>query len=180
MDRPVFPEKYEKFWRLFNPDPEFDNRKRATYEQQWIFRSEADQDAMILDLETNGRRKRNPYFYVQEFVAQPSAAPLPPPTNYQHRALPAGKIVVSAKYNGAWGFYTLEDAEAHNMQIRYPDHIFTTDRRIVDQINNHIDWVQVSVPYMSDDFVFSSRANAEKYHLHIIADPRNPDPHGNS
>jgi hypothetical protein len=33
MDRPVFPEKYEKFWRLFNPDPEFDNRKRANAER---------------------------------------------------------------------------------------------------------------------------------------------------
>ena len=96
------------------------------------------------------------------------------PTNYQGRALPAGKIVVSAKYNGVWGFYTLEDAEAHGMQIRYPDHIFTINRKIVNDINNHVDWVQVSVPYMTADFIFCTRANAKKYHLKILADPRNP------
>ena len=45
-----------------------------------------------------------------------------------------------------------------------------------DQINNHIDWVQVKVPYLPDDFIFSTRANALKYHLKIIADPRNPAP----
>ena len=96
------------------------------------------------------------------------------PTNYQGRALPAGKTVVSAKYNGAWGFYTLEDAEAHNMPIRYPDHIFTTDRRAYELVNNHIDYVQVFVPYMADRIVLCTRANALKYHLKILADPRNP------
>ena len=105
----------------------------------------------------------------------PKAKPSrPEPKNYQHRALPAGKTVVSAHYNGEWGFYTLEDAEAHGMPIRYPEYIFTTDRRIVDQINNHVDWVQVSVPYMTEDFIFCTRANAAKYHIEIIADPRNP------
>jgi hypothetical protein len=69
---------------------------------------------------------------------------------------------------------TIEDALAHGMDIRYPDHIFTINRKIVDDINNHIDWVQVSVPYMTTDFVFCTRANAKKYRLSVLADPRNP------
>ena len=55
-----------------------------------------------------------------------------------------------------------------------PDSIFITDRRAYELVNNHIDWVQVSVPYMPDDFIFCTRANALKYHLRILADPRIP------
>ena len=104
----------------------------------------------------------------------PAKPSRPEPKNYQGRALPAGKTVVSARYNGAWGFYELEEAEAHGMEVRYPEYIFTTDRRVYDLVNNHADWVQVSVPYKTDDFIFCTRANAEKYHLKILADPRNP------
>lgn len=95
------------------------------------------------------------------------------PTNYKGRALPAGKIIVSARYKDAWGSYELEEAEAHGMPIRYPDHILIRNREIIEKINNHVDWVQVKVPYMPEDFVFCTRANAEKYHIEIIADPRN-------
>ena len=130
-------------------------------------------DAITAKLAANRWLQFDPVRAISEHIP-PAKPSRPEPKNYQGRALPAGKIVVSAKYNGVWGFYTLEDAEAHNMQIRYPDHIFTTDRRIVDQINNHVDWVQVSVPYMTEDFIFCSRANALKYHLKILADPRNP------
>ena len=104
----------------------------------------------------------------------PAKPSRPEPKNYQGRALPAGKTVVSARYNGSWGFYELEEAETHGMEIRYPEHILIRNREIVEKINNHVDWVQVSVPYMTEDFIFCSRKNAEKYHLKILADPRNP------
>ena len=109
----------------------------------------------------------------------PKAKPSrPEPTNDPGRALPADKTIVSARYREKWGFYELEEAETHGMEIRYPEHILIRNREIVEKINNHVDWVQVSVPYMPDDFIFSTRANAEKYHLRIIADPRNPDNNG--
>ena len=55
-----------------------------------------------------------------------------------------------------------------------PDSIFFTDRRAYELVNNHIDYVQVFVPYMADRIVLCTRANAKKYHLKILADPRNP------
>jgi len=59
-----------------------------------------------------------------------------------------------------------------------PESVFITDRRAYDLVNRHVDYVQVFVPYMADRIVLCTRANAEKYHLQIIADPRNPAPHG--
>lgn len=100
------------------------------------------------------------------------------PTNYKGRALPSDKTIVSARYNGAWGSYELEEAEAHGMEIRYPDSILIRDRRAYELVNEHKDWVQVAVPYLSDPIILCTRANAEKYHIEIIVDPRNPDDNG--
>jgi hypothetical protein len=165
---------FPSYWKgIVGEDTSFDDRMAAA-EVEWNANPEKHIPIMLWLRRHGPYPGRNPYFFIQDFKVRQAALQLPPPTNYQGRALPAGKTVVSARYKDGWGFYTIEDALAHGMDIRYPDHIFTTDRRIVDQINNHVDWVQVSVPYMTADFIFCSRKNAEKYHLKILADPRNP------
>ena len=58
---------FENFWELFNPDPEFANRRAAT-SLEWNQCSDAKKEAIIKAL-TDGKPKsgRNPYFYVQDF-----------------------------------------------------------------------------------------------------------------
>ena len=60
-------ELFERFWELFNPDPEFNNRRAATH-LQWQKCSDEKKAAIIKAL-TEGKQKssRNPYFYVQDF-----------------------------------------------------------------------------------------------------------------
>ena len=59
-----------------------------------------------------------------------------------------------------------------------PESVLITDRRAYELVNNHIDYVQVFVPYLKGQIVLCSRENAEKYGLKIIVDPRNPDNNG--
>ena len=84
---------FEKFWKFFNPAPEFHNRRAAT---QMIFeaRSHAAQKAMLdsLSLGEGGGRGVNPYFFVQDF---------PDPQPVFLRGDEGGDIV-QVKYNGAY------------------------------------------------------------------------------
>ena len=84
---------FEKFWKFFNPAPEFHNRRAAT---QMIFeaRSHAAQKAMLdsLSLGEGGGRGVNPYFFVQDF---------PDPQPVFLRGDEGGDIV-QVKYNGTY------------------------------------------------------------------------------
>ena len=84
---------FEKFWKFFNPAPEFHNRRAAT---QMIFeaRSHAAQKAMLdsLSLGEGGGRGINPYFFVQDF---------PDPQPVFLRGDEGGDIV-QVKYNGTY------------------------------------------------------------------------------
>ena len=84
---------FEKFWKFFNPAPEFHNRRAAT---QMIFeaRSHAAQRAMLdsLSLGEGGGRGVNPYFFVQDF---------PDPQPVFLRGDEGGDIV-QVRYNGAY------------------------------------------------------------------------------
>ena len=84
---------FEKFWKFFNPAPEFHNRRAAT---QMIFeaRSHAAQKAMLdsLSLGEGGGRGVNPYFFVQDF---------PDPQPVFLRGDEGGDIV-QVRYNGAY------------------------------------------------------------------------------
>ena len=84
---------FEKFWKFFNPAPEFHNRRAAT---QMIFeaRSQAAQKAMLdsLSLGEGGGRGVNPYFFVQDF-------PEPQPVFLRGDE---GGDIVQVKYNGTY------------------------------------------------------------------------------
>ena len=84
---------FEKFWKFFNPAPEFHNRRAAT---QMIFeaRSHAAQKAMLdsLSLGEGGGRGINPYFFVQDF-------PEPQPVFLRGDE---GGDIGQVKYNGTY------------------------------------------------------------------------------
>ncbi len=66
---------------------------------------------MIRKLESDGPPKEaNPYFWIQDFEE-------PQPTNWNGRTLNPNKEYVIAKWNGAYGTYTKEDALAFGMPI---------------------------------------------------------------
>lgn len=62
--------QFEKFWKYFDPAPEFMNRRAAT---QMIFesRSDAARKALVEAAQEGGGHhpgdQQNPYFYVQDF-----------------------------------------------------------------------------------------------------------------
>ena len=63
-------EKFEIFWELFDPDPEFNNRHRAC-QQLWEQKSE--QQQVILEFLRSGeqRSSRNPYYFLADFRIRP-------------------------------------------------------------------------------------------------------------
>ena len=86
---------FEKFWKFFNPAPEFHNRRAAT---QMIFeaRSHAAQRAMVEAAQEGAPGhpgdNQNPYFFVQDF---------PDPKPVFLRGDEGGDIV-QVKYNGTY------------------------------------------------------------------------------
>ena len=86
---------FEKFWKFFNPAPEFHNRRAAT---QMIFeaRSEAAQRAMVEAAQEGAPGhpgdNQNPYFFVQDF-------PEPQPVFLRGDE---GGDIVQVKYNGTY------------------------------------------------------------------------------
>jgi hypothetical protein len=163
---------FQDYWTAMSPDPKY-NIRREDAERAWDTHPEKHAPIMRWLRKRGAYPQRNPYYFILDFQSCDTSY-LHEPTNYQGRALPADKIIVSARYREQWGLYELGEAEVHGMDIRYPGHILILNREIVEKINNHVDWVQVKVPYMPEDFVFCTRANAAKYHIEIIADPRNP------
>ena len=98
---------FEKFWKFFNPAPEFHNRYGATkiaFEQ----RSEAAQRAMISSLSLGEGRGEasNPYFFVVDF---------PDPKPVFLRGDEAGDIV-QVRYNGAYKLCTRDTMELFGLE----------------------------------------------------------------
>ena len=59
-------ERFEIFWDLFDPDPEFNNRSRAC-RQLWEQKGEQ-QQAIIAFLKSGKQRSsRNPYYFLADF-----------------------------------------------------------------------------------------------------------------
>ena len=98
---------FEKFWKFFNPAPEFHNRRAAT---QMIFeaRSHAAQKAMLdsLALGEGGGRGVNPYFFVQDF-------PEPQPVFLRGDE---GGDIVQVKYNGTFKLCTRATMELFGLE----------------------------------------------------------------
>ena len=86
---------FEKFWKFFNPAPEFHNRRAAT---QMVFeaRSEAAQRAMVEAAQEGAPGhpgdNQNPYFFVQDF-------PEPQPVFLRGDE---GGDIVQVRYNGTY------------------------------------------------------------------------------
>ena len=103
---------FEKFWKFFNPAPEFHNRKSATkvaFEQ----RSEVAQRAIVeaalsgtLPMGEGGGRGLNPYFFVVDF---------PEPQPLFLRGDEPGDIV-QVKYNGAYKLCTRATMELFGLE----------------------------------------------------------------
>ena len=98
---------FEKFWKFFNPAPEFHNRRAAT---QMVFeaRSHAAQKAMLdsLSLGEGGGRGVNPYFFVQDF-------PEPQPVFLRGDE---GGDIVQVKYNGTYKLCTRATMELFGLE----------------------------------------------------------------
>ena len=100
---------FEKFWKFFNPAPEFHNRRAAT---QMIFeaRSEAAQRAMVEAAQEGAPGhpgdNQNPYFFVQDF-------PEPQPVFLRGDE---GGDIVQVKYNGTYKLCTRATMELFGLE----------------------------------------------------------------
>ena len=100
---------FEKFWKFFNPAPEFHNRRAAT---QMIFeaRSEAAQRAMVEAAQEGAPGhpgdNQNPYFFVVDF---------PDPQPIFLRGDEGGDIV-QVKYNGTYKLCTRATMELFGLE----------------------------------------------------------------
>ena len=105
-------EQFNTFWRNYRVDETLFPRRRAATLKLWIDKHPLAREAMLKEVEENGGPKgKNPYFYVQEFAE-------PEPTNYNGRGLKQGVKYAIAKYKGAYGTYTLEEAKEFRMEIK--------------------------------------------------------------
>jgi len=60
-------ESFEEFWDLFDPDPEFNNRRRAC-RALWEQKSEQQRQAILEFLKSGKQRSsRNPYYFLEDF-----------------------------------------------------------------------------------------------------------------
>ena len=64
-------ENFDEFWELFDPEPEFNNRRRACREL-WEKKSEQLQQAILAFLRSGKQRSsRNPYYFLADFRIRP-------------------------------------------------------------------------------------------------------------
>ena len=100
---------FEKFWKFFNPAPEFHNRRAAT---QMIFeaRSQAAQRAMVEAAQEGSPGhpgdNQNPYFFVQDF-------PEPQPVFLRGDE---GGDIVQVRYNGTYKLCTRATMELFGLE----------------------------------------------------------------
>jgi len=62
-------EKFELFWELFDPDPEFNNRQRAC---RALWEQKGEQQQAIIEFLKSGKQRSsiNPYFFLADFRAR--------------------------------------------------------------------------------------------------------------
>ena len=105
-------EQFNRFWRSYRVDETMFPRRRAATLKLWINKQPSAREAMLAEVEAHGGPKgKNPYFYVQEFAE-------PEPVNYNGRSLKPGAQYVIAKYKGAYGTYSLQDAQEFGMEVK--------------------------------------------------------------
>lgn len=105
-------EQFNTFWRKYQVDERLFPRRRAATLKLWMDKPPVVREAMLKEVTANGGPKgKNPYFFVQEFVA-------PEPTNCNGRGLKSGVTYVIAKYKGLYGTYSLDEARAFGMEMK--------------------------------------------------------------
>ena len=121
----TFREFYDK---LLNPSPAFDNRGRhEKCYKDWCAMDEAERQGIckiIEEAQSNGDYvDPNPCFAMnnamQEYekrLAKEQQKKKREPTNYNGRSLKQGVEYVIAKYKGAFGTYSLEEAKEFGME----------------------------------------------------------------
>ena len=100
-------ENFELFWELFDPDPEFNNRRRACMA---LWEQKGERQQAIIDFLRSGKQRssNNPYYFLADFrVKQPQALSY---ADYYdrfgtteerdgwHMANPTGSKVIYVKY----------------------------------------------------------------------------------
>ena len=63
-------ENFDLFWELFNPDPEFNNRRRAC-RQLWEQKGELQQVILAFLKSGKQRSSTNPYYFLADFRVRP-------------------------------------------------------------------------------------------------------------
>ena len=102
--------QFEKFWKYFDPAPEFMNRRAAT---QMIFesRSDAARKALVEAAQEGGGHhpgdQQNPYFYVQDF---------PEPQPVWKTGGEKDEDLVQVFYNGTYKICTRDTMELFGLQ----------------------------------------------------------------
>ena len=107
---------FNTFWTLMGSEQYFPGHKNAA-KAEWEKHPEK-QAAIIKWLQQHGPYKqRKPNFFIQDFKLR---SPTRQPVNYRGQAIPAGIVVFSAKYNGAWGMFTQQDIDDFHMDLPKP------------------------------------------------------------
>ena len=111
-----YPTDFETYWTTIQPNEQYNNRYAATkalWENDNLCPPQK-RRAIIAWLRQNGPwHDRNPYFFIKDFQAKNRE-----PFNWNGHPLQDGIQYVTAKYNGTWGTYTLDDARDFNMEVR--------------------------------------------------------------
>ena len=103
---------FNDFWDAYQPDENRFPRRRAATFRAWNGRTPAARKAMLAKVKAEGAPKwKNPYFYVMDF-------PEPEPFDWNGHALETGRQYVTAKWNGKWGTYTIEDVRDFNLETK--------------------------------------------------------------
>ena len=107
---------FNDFWNAYRPDENHFPRRRAATFRAWNERTPAARKAMLAKVKAEGAPNwKNPYFYVVDF-------PEPEPYNWNGdpriEEMMGNGTIISAKYKGHWGMYTLDDARDFNMEVR--------------------------------------------------------------
>ena len=112
---------FNNFWELLETNGVMDS-KRAECESVWNGFSAEQQQTIYANIADKIRQDKFVHYNPVRAVYdnKPKCCPQQPdgPTNYNGRALKDGVQYVSARYNGAWGLYTIEDVKLFNMETK--------------------------------------------------------------
>jgi len=117
----------QALWLLLHPSKVFDNRGRwERCCRDWNEMDAAQRERIYQIIQAKRQNGEfvnpNPCYALndamQEDAQHQARQKKPEPTNWNGKALDSGKRYVTAKYNGKYGLYTLEDVKQFNMEMK--------------------------------------------------------------